>query len=378
MSNKVFFFLAIFLIVLTGFSQLKKAKSSLNGQVSVIGNVNPSDNIYFLGARYIPTLSYGFKLDTTKKLDFEASANLSSSVLFYGNDSTQTNVGFSSYRLWARYSDKRYELRIGLQKIDFGSATLIRPLQWFNQIDPRDPLQLTRGVYAVLGRYYFKNNANVWIWSLYGNEKTRGFDIATTDKNNPEFGGRFQYPVPKGEIAFSYHHRTANLQYLGDFPYDKVGEDRIGIDGKWDVKVGLWFELSHIHKSKNIGVFTNQSLANLGTDYTFKLGNGLNVIVEHFLITYNSNAYSFDNHIQLTATTMRYSLGFYDNISSIIYYNWQAENSTLFLNYEHQFPKFTTYLMYYYSPSTQQGIINNDLVNIFAGHGLRLMLVYNH
>ena len=101
MSNKVFFFLAIFLIVLTGFSQLKKAKPSLDGQVSLIGNVNPSDNIYFLGARYIPTLSYGFKLDTTKKIEFEASANLSSSVLFYGNDSTQTNVDFSSYRLWA-------------------------------------------------------------------------------------------------------------------------------------------------------------------------------------------------------------------------------------------------------------------------------------
>merc|ERR1712127_1137306 len=103
----------------------------------------------------------------------------------------------------------QFELRVGLQKIDFGSASLLRPIQWFNQIDPRDPLQLTNGVYGVLGRYYFLNNANIWLWTLYGNEKTRGFDALETNKKVPEFGGRIQYPTKKGEIALSYHHRSA-------------------------------------------------------------------------------------------------------------------------------------------------------------------------
>ena len=110
---------------------------------------------------------------------------------------------------------------------------LLRPIQWFNQIDPRDPLQLTNGVYAALGRYYFLNNANIWLWVLYGNEKTRGFDVLESNWKIPEIGTRIQYPIPKGEIALSYHYRTANSinqSFLN--PYEKIPEHRIGIDGK--------------------------------------------------------------------------------------------------------------------------------------------------
>ena len=61
--------------------------------------------------------------------------------------------------------NKNIENRLGLQKIDFGSALLIRPLQWFNQIDPRDPLRLTNGVYGILFRQYFNDNSNIWLWN---------------------------------------------------------------------------------------------------------------------------------------------------------------------------------------------------------------------
>ena len=49
---------------------------------------------------------------------------------------------------WLRLSTSRFEARVGLQKINFGSATLFRPLMWFDSLDPRDPLQITDGVYA--------------------------------------------------------------------------------------------------------------------------------------------------------------------------------------------------------------------------------------
>ena len=68
----------------------------------------------------------------------------------------------------------------GLQKINFGSAVLLRPLMWFDSLDPRDPLQLTDGVYAVLLRYYFPNNANLWAWALYGNDSPKGWESAAT------------------------------------------------------------------------------------------------------------------------------------------------------------------------------------------------------
>jgi AcrR family transcriptional regulator len=48
---------------------------------------------------------------------------------------------------------------------------------------------------------------------LYGNERTRGFDAVGTNGRLPEFGGRLQLPTKKGEIALSFHQRTATTSY---------------------------------------------------------------------------------------------------------------------------------------------------------------------
>lgn len=350
------------------------------GQVSALLNYSPdSKQEIFSSGRYIPDLNYNIKLDSTHGLDFEGAANVSGFVSFHPFSSSSTNGDIQPYRLWARYSGKRYEVRMGLQKIDFGSATLLRPLQWFNQLDPRDPLQLTNGVYGLLGRYYLPNNANIWLWTLYGNEKTRGFDAIESNKFIPEFGGRFQYSVPKGELAISYHHRTANSNKFTLVPsFEKIPEDRIGIDGKWDIGVGLWFEGSYIRKYENIGLLTNQTLWTIGSDYTFGIGNGLNIVLEHLLISGSERAFEFVTNSNLTATNLSYPLGLSNSISSVFYYDWGNKNFTFFLNFEHQFKKISGYLMGYYNPKTQQSILDNDIVNTFSGPGIQLILVYNY
>lgn len=105
-------------------------------------------------------------------------------------------------------------------KINFGSASIFRPLMWFDKIDYRDPLQLTDGVYALLGRYYFSNNANLWLWTLYGNDEPMGWEKTPAVWQIPEFGGRIQQPVPRGEAALSYHHREADFKAWYDtIPY---------------------------------------------------------------------------------------------------------------------------------------------------------------
>lgn len=372
--------IGILFLLLTTIPLFGQNKVELDGQASLIGSYSPDNTLdVFLGGRYIPELTYTAPLDSSRFLDFEASANLSGSVLFHPFDQERISGKLSPYRIWARYTAKQFELRVGLQKIDFGAATLLRPIQWFNQIDPRDPLQLTNGVYGVLGRYYFLNNANIWLWGLYGNEKTRGFDAVETNKKYPEFGGRVQYPVPKGEIALSYHYRTASTDSLAFVPqFEKIPESRIGIDGKWDVGIGLWMEAAYIHKSKDIDFLTHQALFNIGMDYTIGLGNGLNVVLEHLMTSFDKQAFDFGNTTNFTAVTVAYPLGFFDNLSSVFYYNWTSEDFTFFLNYEHQFPKFTGYIMAFYNPKVQQGIQQNDLFNQFSGPGLRLMVVYNH
>lgn len=351
-----------------------------SGQVSAWGNYNFDNTLPLqIGGRYIPTLEYDINLPQNRLIDFEAAANIYSLYSSHPFDTNSVDGAIKPYRAWARYSTHQFELRLGLQKIDFGSATLLRPLQWFNEIDPRDPLKLTNGVYGALGRYYFLNNTNVWVWMLYGNEKTRGFDAIETNKEKPEYGGRIQYPTQKGEIAASFHHRTANAQNIMQSTlYNQIPEDRFGLDGKWDVKVGLWFEATHIVKHKDIGILTNQSLFNVGTDYTFGIGNGLNVVVEHLFMTLNHKPFEFNNNTNFTATNISYPLGLFDNISSMLYYNWNERNMSFFVNFSHQFKKITGYVMAYYNPKTQQGIQQNELVNTTSGPGIRLMLVYNH
>jgi len=349
------------------------------GQASVFGNYSPDNDLdFFTGGRYIPEMNYKIKLPKSQNLDFVGAANMYANSMFHAFDTSVNDATIKPYRVWARYTGKQIEVRAGLQKIDFGSATILRPLQWFNQIDPRDPLSQTNGVYGLLGRYYFLNNANIWLWMLYGNEEIRGFDAIKTYGKQPEFGGRLQYPVTKGEIAISYHHRAANSTELPILQsYEKNPEDRLGLDGKWDVGIGLWFEASYIQQSKDIGAFTNQGLFNLGCDYTFGVGNGLNVITEHLFFGYDEEPFQFGKNSNITAATLSYPLNFFNNLSSVLYYSWETEDFAFFLNFEHQFQHFTGYLMAYYNPE-QQAFQQNDMMNSFAGPGIRLMLVYNH
>ena len=62
-------------------------------------------------------------------------------------------------------------------------------------------------------RQYFKNNSNIWLWGLYGNKKTRGFDILPTIETNSEYGFRYQRIISNGEIGFSYHNRIVGQDY---------------------------------------------------------------------------------------------------------------------------------------------------------------------
>jgi hypothetical protein len=364
----------------TGYAQQKKQPPEFDGQMLINASYAPDNELdFFGGARYLPEFSYGVSLDSTQLLDVEVSANISASTFFHPFDSITTDADLAPYRVWARYTGKQFEIRAGLQKIDFGSASLLRPLQWFNQIDPRDPLQLTNGVYALLGRYYFLNNANIWLWGLYGNDQTRGFDAVPTYDGIPEFGGRVQFPTPNGEIALSYHHRTANTDNVTGIPsVEKIPENRFGLDGKWDLTIGLWFEASYVHKSENIGELTNQTLITTGADYTFGVGNGLNVMTEHLFGSFDDQNFSNGSTINVTALSLSYPLGLWDNLTAFTYFNYPTKDWSFFLNYEHQFRKITGYVMAFYNPTTQLGIQQNELVNNFAGPGLRLMVVYNH
>ena len=298
----------IIIAMLLPLNLLGQGPFKFKGQLSGVVSYSPNNDLdWFFGRRYIPEISYKAQLDSIHKLDFNMAFNLdySSSLHPFSDLESETDSNTDIYRAWARYSGENYEIRLGLQKIDFGSASILRPLRWFDQVDPRDPLGLTPGVWGLLGRYYFLNNANIWLWGLYGNENPKGWEVIDTYETIPEFGGRFQHPVPRGELALSYHHRVADSRNLGvdSLAIDKIPENRIGIDGKWDVGVGLWFEASQSIKQKKIGPFTNQTIATVGMDYTFGIGSGLNVVGEHMMAASYEGSPDFSDAQHITAAT---------------------------------------------------------------------------
>jgi len=269
---------------------------------------------------------------------------------------------------------------VGLQKINFGSASLLKPLMWFDQIDPRDPLKLTDGVWSALARYYFLNNANIWLWTLYGNKNLKGWEMLKTNQNYPEIGGRFQTPVPRGEAGISYHYRIAESRDFPttEFQYDKVPENRIGLDAKFDYIVGLWFEASWVNKSKDMGIYTNQEIFNIGTDYTFGLGNGLSVIFEQLLAASDKKAFTFDQTTTFSMLNMNYNIGLFDNISAIIYYDCMNNKVYNFVNWQKQFNKWSLYLMGYANPKDYNIPTQGADESLYGGLGVQLMFVYNH
>jgi hypothetical protein len=336
--KRMFSILAIFILA-AAFSRLQSAGNIVfRGQLSGWANVNPAVDLpLWTGIRYLPRINFNIPFDENNSFDIELSSNISGSTGINPFDEFNSLGSIKPYRVWARWSSNRFEIRAGLQKINFGSATLVRPLMWFDQVDPRDPLQLTDGVWGVLGRYYFLNNMNIWVWGLYGNDRQKTWEIGETAAGYPEIGGRFQVPVPAGEAAFSYHHRKARIGEMNfGFSHDRpsvtvekvplknlintilspagfyslesssnglpaIPEDRFGFDGRWDIGIGLWTEAAWFRKARDFGQLTNQHLFTTGMDYTFGIGNGIHMVIEQVLISVDRAAFRMENRHHFTA-----------------------------------------------------------------------------
>lgn len=371
-------FIYIFLIVTLSTVSAVSDTLMFKGQVSAYANYNPSNTMGLgTGGRLIPQANYLLNFDNNAMLDFEGSLNIYGNANFQLVDSASVDGSIKPYRIWGRYSTEQLELRVGLQKIDFGQASMLRPLRWFDSVDPRDPLGITDGVYGALVRYYFLNNANVWLWGLYGNESIKGLEFFETHTGTIELGGRVQSPFLTGEIGLSYHHRSVDLLFSDEAA--TAQEQRLGIDARWDFIVGAYIEGALVNQNTNIGQFTNQAFLTLGVDYTFGLGAGLYTVVEHMVIATGEKVFQSDNSINMTALQMNYPIGMFDNIGTIIYYDWMNSEVYTFVNWFRQYDKMTFYLMAYWNPEdtplTIPGMSTTE--SLMSGRGIQAMVVLN-
>ena len=328
------------------------------------------------GGRFVPALLGNFKTGENSKLDFEASIHINCNLNYTGCDLSDKQGEIQPYRMWLRYSSNQWEIRGGLQKINFGTAKMFRPLMWFDGMDVRDPLKLTNGVYGVLGKYFFKNNANIWIWSLVGNSKPKGWELFGSKKWMPELGGRAEIPVLNGEMALSTHIRAVEIPVVGK----QLHENRLGLDGKWDVGPGLWFESSIIRLEKNeYNLPRYQDAWNVGADYTVNIGNGIGLTLEYFRYHAGNSFLVNGNSINLVGSMFTYPLNMLDNLTAMFFYTRNSSNLWFsYLSWNRTYDKFSIYLMAFWNPDVSLPI-NTTLQgkNLFSGKGLQLMASYN-
>ena len=359
----------------------KSESQTVHGQLSVWGiaqHLEKNSTSQGLGLRYLPEFTYHFTGQSPYILDTELSANA------YGNYSSATDdfdTDLKPYRAWLRFATHRFESRLGLQKINFGPAKLLRSEMWFDRLDPRDPLQLTEGIYALRLRYDFENLSNIWMWGIYGEDKTKGLEVLPSKSGSVEFGGRYQHPVGAGEIVVTFHHRTVNegslLFYSTPDPYTE--EDRIALDGIWDVGVGLWFESALVHTAMTFDFLKWQSFLTVGSDYTFSIGNGLHVLAEHMLITMSDRPFDLNEKNQITGASVSYPVTWLDQITLYSIYNWDAEMAYHYLGWQRTYDRWILYAAVFGRTGDSAGsMLFNQPVTTVGKFGVQLIVIFNH
>lgn len=324
-----------------------------------------------VGLRSIPELSVGYSLADEISLDAEAALQLRLQLRHRQAPAADAEL----HRLSLRVASERMELRAGLQKLNFGSAMLVRPLMWFDRVDPRDPLAVASGVYGVLARGTMQNNANLWLWALYGNDDAKGIDATSTVRHTPEFGGRVQLPMGAGEAAVTFHHRRAYADAAGSTAgVSSLHENRIGLDGKWDVGIGIWGEGVLVHRGAQ-GDGTWTSLATLGADYTFAWGNGLGIACEHAVGQGGARLGALAETAQLTALAATYPLDALHGASVMVFHDWRSGNWYRLASLARTEDVWSAHLVVFWNPARDLAAWGGTT---FGGTGFLLLAAIYH
>jgi hypothetical protein len=283
----------------------------------------------------------------------------------------QIDASMALYRAWVRYSTQRNEIRAGLQQLNFGSAVILRPLQWFDALDPTDPLHRTEGVWGVMDRLYFRNNATLWLWGLVGNKASRIWDRGMHGVGRPEWGLRYQQPVSSGELALSLNDRWVEPSSAILAPYR---ETKIGLDGKWDVGPGLWFEDSYTTTSLASPLQKGFNFLTLGGDLTPQFLDGVNLTVEHMAITTYSTKDDYLHTTHFSALMVSWPIDVVNRLSGIAYYSWGVDAWFHFLTWTADFDRSSFHLIAFWYPSFSRSVLPIG-VDSYSKYGLQLMYV---
>ena len=285
---------ARFVLVVLAFLVSSRSALSANLSGDLFGVISKSEDDYQLTSRYSPRLESEFDFQESSLMAFAEGRFQYSETK--NNSENQAEVN----RAWIRWNTESFSVRVGRQKVNFGPSKVLRPLQWFDQIDPRDIVPYTRGVDGSVAKFFLEENHSLWFWTFQDSQLLEGTSLLTTKENTYAQGGRIEL---YGNHGFSYIQRKVELA-------DTEGSSRLyGFDTVWDLGAAVWFEAEWEQAEL---IPKNQLNVTLGLDYTFNIGNGIYLLVEH---NYQDAKDSFPDPIATTAIRASYPLDLIDNIS---------------------------------------------------------------
>ena len=363
----------ILLVIYLCASAVTLAQSfSLKGQLwgSVIHGDDPpvGRSSFETTLGYIPMLSLSRDLSINRFVDLEWGYRMGK---VYAGDYAISSIE-EPYRLWLRYSTDQIEARLGLQKIAFGPAMVLRSLAWFDTIDPKDPTGQTEAVEAFRLRLFPTSSLALWLWSI------------NNDQDTLSYGGRAELSTSIGEWGLTYYQDPTELgQSVGQFPIIISGpHQRAAMDYRYDGYFGFWFEGVGIFADSKQDVELNRfTLLTLGADYTIPVGSGMLIMAETMKINGSSTAEDISSDQTYTALMASLPINMLHQLMFIAQIDWDNNHMYNYLRWGVTYDHFSLNFILSISPRRgDYNIATEYLPKTVAGFGtgLQFMLIYNH
>lgn len=134
---------------------------------------------------------------------------------------------------------------------------------------------------------------------------------------------------------------------------DTVVEEKFGLDGRWDIGPGGWFEGALVYTA---GRWQGQMM--VGTDYTLALGNGLTLLFEH-LSTHVAGVWR-----NRSVLSLNYLLGLNDNLTQLIFFDWEERKPYIYLAGQHCLDRWRFILTGYFNANGKtKGVAGRIIFN---------------
>jgi hypothetical protein len=180
----------------------------------------------------------------------------------------------------------------------------------------------------------------------------------------------------------TYHHRQFDLSPLPGapvvLPAERVPESRVGLDGKWDLGIGLWFEGTLTHQDSELLPEPWQRAYTLGADYTLGWGNGLNLLAEHLRLDRSASAFSSGDGVDFSAFFLRYPVSVFVDLTAIFYYDWKEKEFYRFLSWQRTYDRWRFNIIAFWNPDEFLIYTAQPGANPFSGKGIQLTAAFNY